>query len=143
MSDIERMAAGAALGFEDQAIVGVGLSTSDSAPTLSALGPCLDHFETLDLDSVEIHLPSMEVVLDARINAARLAELRRLTADRPFAITLHGAVSSDLGGLRHHKLQRDVCRASQEVAGEIGANTLVHHSTIIPYLFGPGMRWCG
>lgn len=133
MSDIEQIKAVATAAKPMSGLVGVGLSTSDSAPTLSALGPCLDRYETLDLDSVEIHLPSMEVVLDARINAPRLAELRRLTSDRPFAVTLHGAVSSDLGEPRHHQLQKDVCRACLEVCGEIGATVLVHHSTIMPY----------
>jgi sugar phosphate isomerase/epimerase len=72
------------------------------------------------------------VVLGGRVQARRLAELRRICAGRPLAITLHGPLSSDLGDAGNAALQRAVCRAGLEVAGEIGARVYVQHQTIAP-----------
>jgi sugar phosphate isomerase/epimerase len=114
------------------AITGVGLSTADFANRLRDLGPCLDWFETLGVDSVELSLMAFEVVGGGRVHADRLAELKRLCADRPFAFTVHGPVNSSFADRRHIQLQKDVCRACLEVSGEIGATVLVHHAGLLP-----------
>ncbi len=111
---------------------GVGFSLNGLADRLSDVGPALDVMDGLGVDSAEIFLPALGVVLGGRVHARRLAELRRLCADRPFALTLHGPLSADLGDAETAALQRDVCRAGLEAAGEIGARLYVQHQTIAP-----------
>lgn len=113
-------------------IRGVGLSLDGLADSLGDLGPALDAMAQLGVDSVEIFLPSLGVVLGGRVHRQRLRELRRLCAGRPFALTLHGPLSADLGDGANRTLQRDVCRAGLEAAGEVGAGLYVQHQTIAP-----------
>lgn len=117
---------------EAAAVRGVGLSIDHAADDLGALGPALDRFESLGVDSVELFLPAMGVVLGGGLQRRRLATLRALCADRPFGFTAHGPLSCDLGDAATLELQRDVCRAGLEAAGEIGASVYVQHQTIAP-----------
>jgi len=117
-----------------KAITGVGLSTADFANRLRDLGPALDWFETLGLDSVELSLMAFEVIGGCRVYPDRLAELKRVCADRPFAFTVHGPVSSSFADPAHLTMQKDCCRACLEVSAELGAGVQVHHAGIIPYM---------
>jgi sugar phosphate isomerase/epimerase len=121
-------------GERRRGVTGVGLSLDHMADTLSELGPALDGFEALGLDSVEAFLPALKVVIGARIRRAQLAEMKAACADRPFALTLHGPLALDLGDWRRAALHLDVARAMLEVGGEIGARLLVIHATIAPSL---------
>jgi sugar phosphate isomerase/epimerase len=112
-------------------VAGVGLSVGPAAERMADLGPALDRFERLGLDSVEIFLPALGVVAGARVRPSALAALRSACAGRPFALTLHGALGSSFGEPEHNPLQMDVCRASLDVAAEIGAGVLVHHSAVV------------
>ncbi|MGF1445680.1 MAG: sugar phosphate isomerase/epimerase family protein [Pikeienuella sp.] len=114
------------------ALSGIGLSTADFAPTLRELGETLDWFETLGIDSVELALSNFEVVGGARIYADRLAELRRVCADRPFAYTVHGPVMSNFADIRHLDLQKSAARACLEVSHALGATAQVHHAGLLP-----------
>lgn len=112
-------------------VAGVGLSLDHAADSLGELGPALDRFERLGLDSVEIFLPAMAVVLGGRVAPGRLRELRRLCADRPFGITFHGPLSSDLGDRANATLQRDTVRAGIEAAGACGGSLYVLHAAVV------------
>jgi sugar phosphate isomerase/epimerase len=113
-------------------ISGVGFSVDGLAEGLGELPAALDAVAALGVASAEIFLPALGVVLGGRVHARRLAELRRICAGRPFALTLHGPLSADLGDRDNLDLQRAVCRAGLEVAGEIGARLYVQHQTIAP-----------
>ena len=108
-------------------ITGVGLSTNDYGDTLQSLGACLDEFEGLGLDSVEITLYNLEVVVGARVAPNRLAQLKAACADRPFRFTIHGPVTSNFMSPADHQRQLDACRATLEVANAIGATAVVTH----------------
>lgn len=110
---------------------GVGLSVGFGAEGLDDLGPALDRFAALALDSVEIFLPSLGVVAGARVRPAALATLRRICADRPFALTLHGPLGGNLGDPAHQAVQRDATRACLEVGAAIGATALVQHAAVL------------
>ncbi|MEM9145718.1 MAG: sugar phosphate isomerase/epimerase family protein [Pseudomonadota bacterium] len=114
------------------AITGVGLSTADMANTLPELGAALDWFETLGIDSVELSLANFEVVGGGRIWPDRLAELKRLCADRPFGYTVHGPISSSFADQAHLQFQIDTCRACLEVGQAVGATVQVHHAALLP-----------
>ncbi|MGF1659700.1 MAG: TIM barrel protein [Rubrimonas sp.] len=115
-------------GPEASALAGVGLSLDHSADALQELGPALDMFEKLDLDSVEIFLPALGVVMGGRIRRGPLMQMRRVCADRPFSLTVHGALSCNLGDRPNAQLHRDIVRATIEVAAEIGAPLMVQHA---------------
>ena len=116
----------------DGPVSGVGLSIDHAADSLGELGPALDRFETYAPDSVEIFLPAMGVVIGGGLQRRRLAELRRICAGRPFAVTLHGPLSGDLGDRANADVQRATARAGLEAAGELGARVYVQHQTIAP-----------
>ncbi len=112
-------------------ITGVGLSVGPAAERMAEIGPALDRFEALGIDSAEIFLPALGVVAGGRVRPGPLAALRAACAGRPFALTLHGALASNFGPPEHRAVQMDVCRACLDVAAEIGADTLVHHSAVV------------
>ncbi|MGF1501897.1 MAG: sugar phosphate isomerase/epimerase family protein [Paracoccaceae bacterium] len=112
-------------------ISGIGLSTSDFAPTLSRLGAVLDWFETLGVDSVELGLANFEVIGGCQVYADRLEELKRICADRPFGYSVHGPIKSSFTDARHRALQIDACRACLEVGVAIGATAQVHHAGLL------------
>jgi len=112
------------------AITGVGLSTADFANRLAELGATLDWFETLGVQSVELALLAFEVIGGCRVYPDRLAELKRICADRPFSFTVHGPINSTFADATHLALQKACCRACLEVSGELGASVLVHHASI-------------
>lgn len=113
-------------------LIGVGLSTTDLAPTLGALGAFLDWAETLAPTSVELSLSNFEVIGGCRIWPDRMAELARLCADRPFGFTVHGPIASSFVEPAHLALQIDACRACLEVAHRIGATAQVTHAGLLP-----------
>lgn len=109
-----------------------GLTTGDFANTLRHLPSCLDKFEALGVDSVELSLGAFDLMAQARVLPHRLAEFKRICADRPFGFTLHGPIASSFTDRRHYQLQKDVCRAALDISGEIGAAAQVHHGGSAP-----------
>ncbi|SEA44166.1 sugar phosphate isomerase/epimerase family protein [Rubrimonas cliftonensis] len=120
-----RHAAGQATGLR-----GVGLSLGYSADTLSDLPAAIDAAEALGVDSVEIFLPALGVVIDGRVRPRALAMMRGACAGRGCAITLHGPLSGDLGAEAAAPLQAEVVRACLETAAEVGCGVLVQHATV-------------
>lgn len=108
----------------------VGLSLGYGAETLSELGPALDRFEPLGLDSVELFLPSLGVIVGGRVEKRALVDLRAACAGRSFGFTLHGPLSGDLGVATQADVQRAVVSAGLEVGAAIGAPIWVQHSAV-------------
>lgn len=113
-------------------ITGVGLTTADFALTLRDLGAALDWFETMEIQSVELSLSNFEVIGGCQIYADRLAELRRICADRPFGYTVHGPIFSTFVDPMHLELQKAAAIACLEVSAAVGATAQVHHSGLLP-----------
>jgi sugar phosphate isomerase/epimerase len=109
----------------------VGISAGFAAESLPELKGALDSLEALGVDAVEIYLPALGVVVAGRVRPAALRHLRSACADRPFAITLHGPLTGDLGDPIHGPLHADVARAGLEAAAAVGARVLVQHATIL------------
>ncbi len=116
------------------ALAEVGLSTADFALTLRDLGAALDWFETLQIDSVELSLANFEVIGGCQIYTDRLAELRRICADRPFGYTVHGPIMSTFADAAHLELQKAAARACLEVSHALGATAQVHHAALLPHV---------
>jgi sugar phosphate isomerase/epimerase len=116
------------------ALSGLGLSTADFAPRLTELPDCLDRFASLGVDSVELSLASFEVIGGCRVWPDRLAELRRICADRSFGYTVHGPIKGNFADPRHAVLHADATRACLEVSAALGATVLVLHGAMMPHL---------
>ncbi len=114
------------------AITGVGMSTFDFAESLPALPGALETFDTLGATSVEVMLGAYDVVVGATMRRDRLAELKRILADSPLDVTVHGPIASRFTDRATVDLQVDVCRACLEASGEIGARLMVHHAGWTP-----------
>ncbi|MCI4663668.1 MAG: sugar phosphate isomerase/epimerase [Neomegalonema sp.] len=113
-------------------IAKTGLTTGDFAPRLQDLPACLDMFEKFGVDSVELSMAAFDTIWNGRAAPNRAAELKRICADRPFGFTVHGPVTSSFTDRRHIDIQKDVCRATLDVAAEIGATAQVHHGGAVP-----------
>ena len=113
-------------------IAATGLTTGDFANTLRHLPSCLDKFEALGVESVELSLGAFDIIAGTKVLPHRLAELKRICADRPFKFTLHGPIASSFTDRRHLSLQKDVCRAAMDVSAAIGATAQVHHAGGVP-----------
>lgn len=109
---------------------GVGFTVGFAADSLHELGPALDDMETMKVDSVELFVAAFGVVAGGRVRPAALREMRRLCADRPFGVTLHGPLSADLGRADTTDVDRGTLRACLDVGGEIGASIYVQHATL-------------
>lgn len=109
-------------------IIAVGLTTGNFANRLIDLPECLDRFQALGIDSVELSLGALDVIAGAKPLPARVRELKRICADRPLRYTLHGPIASRFTDAAQLQLQLDVCRAALDVSAEIGATAQVHHS---------------
>ena len=109
-------------------IAAVGLTTGDFANRLKDLPACLDRFEALGVEFAELSLGAFDIIANGRILPWRLKELKRICAGRALKYTVHGPLAARFTDRRHLQLQIDVCRASLEVSGEIGATAQVHHS---------------
>ncbi len=110
----------------------VGLSLDHMGDNLAELGGALDRVCALGVESAEIFLPSMGVVLGGRVQRRRLARMAGICAQRPIGLTLHGPLSADLGDCENRVIQRDTARAGLEAAAECGATVYVQHQTIAP-----------
>ncbi|MEO1329387.1 MAG: sugar phosphate isomerase/epimerase [Pseudomonadota bacterium] len=108
-------------------IVGVGLTTGDFANNLRDLNGCLDKFERLGATHAELSFGAFDLVAGGKPIPKRIAELKRICADRPLAYTVHGPIASNFMDRRNLQLQVDICRAVLDVSGEIGAEVQVHH----------------
>ncbi|TVQ55560.1 MAG: sugar phosphate isomerase/epimerase [Rhodobacteraceae bacterium] len=109
-------------------VSGVGLSLDHTCDALRELAPALDAFEAFGLDSVEVFLPSLGVIVGGRIRPAALAAMREVCAGRPYALTAHGPLCCNLGDAANAGLHRDTARRSLEAAAEAGARVLVIHA---------------
>jgi sugar phosphate isomerase/epimerase len=106
---------------------------NDDDYALTKLGAALDEAAGMNVDVVELPLYAIDVIADGRIWADRLAKLKAVTAGRPFGYTIHGPLRLNLL-LDDDQIgmQRDVLKATLEVAAELGGIHYVAHSGLEP-----------
>lgn len=114
------------------AVTGVGISVDHTADSLAELGGALDRLAALGVDSAEIFLPAMGVVLGGRVQRDRMRQMARICAGRPIGLTFHGPLSADLGDCENGEIQQAAARAGIEAAAECGGTVYVQHQTISP-----------
>lgn len=108
-------------------IATVGLSSFDFAARLEDLPGALTEFEAWGVESVELPLGELDVVVGGRILPDRLALLTSTLAGRPFSWTVHGPLASTFSDPVSLSAQLALAKAALTVCGEIGATAYVHH----------------
>lgn len=106
----------------------IGVSTFDFARRLQDLPAAFDRFSAWGVESLELPLGELDIVVGRRILPSRLAELKRMLADQPFGVTVHGPLAATFADPRSVEAQSDLARRALEVCGEIGATAYVHHA---------------
>lgn len=111
------------------AIRGVGYSIRASSPDFEDLGSKLDEAERLGVDFVELPIFAWTLIMNGRVLPERLDRLVAATADRPFGYTVHGPLAVNLmEHPRHQARHQAYLEAAIDVAGALGAVTLVVHT---------------
>jgi sugar phosphate isomerase/epimerase len=116
-----------------------GVATQNGAP-LSALRTVLAKTGSLGVTHVELRTKGLGVIVNGQLHSTRLAALREAIANSPVRFTAHGSRvgSAIVGNLfdLSTPAQRASVEADLALAGEIGAEVLVHHSGLLRDHFG-------
>lgn len=107
-------------------VIGTGISAHDAPADFPAH---LDEIAALGVDTVELPLYAMDVVVGGRLREAALRPIRAACAERPFRYTVHGPLAINFFD-EPFRLPRhfEVLRASLEAAAGLGALHYVVHA---------------
>lgn len=119
----------------------IGLAAFKRANDLSDFGAELDDIERLGVDTVEIPLYGLDVVVGGRIRRPQLEALKRACAGRRCGYSVHGPLAINFmdEGWRHPR-HFEVLEASLEATAELGARHYVIHSGMTPVGQGDGIE---
>lgn len=122
-------------------VLGTGISAHNRKNDLSDFAAELEMVEALGVETIEIPLYDMDVVVGGRIRSAQLAALKCACEDRKVVYTVHGPLAINFLD-EPYRLPRhfDVLRASLDVTAEIGAVHYVIHSGLIPVQQADGIE---
>ena len=95
--------------------------------SLTALRRDLAAFLGFGLTAAEITVHGLDAVRNGQLDRRRTAEIRAILADFPFDYSVHAPNPLNIMDRVNTALHREVLRASQEFAVEIGAEVLVYH----------------
>lgn len=117
----------------------VGASAESANGLPATIIESLDRLEQVGIDTVELPLLWMELVLDGRVMPARLEELRRAVTGRPFAYSAHAAIALNfMCDPVYLKLHQNLARAHLAIASELGCEHMVLHTGFCaPHLAKP------
>lgn len=114
-------------------VLGTGMTVEAGPADLSGLGARMDAIQALGVDSIELPIYDLDLVVGGRIRKEQVAALKQICAGRGLVYTVHGPLAINFLDDRF-RLPRhfEVLRASVEVAAEIGAIHYVVHSGLMP-----------
>ncbi len=113
-------------------IAGFGFSAMGGSPNFEQLPGILDRFEALDAAFVELSLYDEDLVAGARIIPERMATLKRICANRPFGLTVHGPICLNFMDVDRLSLHERLCRTYLQACAELEARTMVVHTGRVP-----------
>lgn len=119
----------------------VGIAAYKRADDLSDFGAELDAIEALGIDTVEIPLYELDVIVGGRIRSPQLEALRRACAGRACGYSVHGPLAINFMA-EPWRLPRhfEVLAASLDVSAALGAKHYVIHSGLVPVQPGDGIE---
>lgn len=119
----------------------VGISAHHSKPDLSELPAHLDEIEALGVDTIELPIYDMDLIVGGKVRKSQLATLRKACGSRGVTWTAHGPLSINLMDdpfrLPRHM---EVLTAALEITGELGAKNYVLHTGARPIQSSDGIE---
>lgn len=109
-------------------ISGIGANLSQIDADLDRVSEQMSDLAALGADVVEMYASALGVVANAKLIPSRVAELRRICAEQPVALTLHAPIPIDFMDRENVALHRAAARVSVDLAAEIGAGIVVIHA---------------
>ena len=105
----------------------VGFSAGCPDGDISSLSNQLKKFKELGVDSLEIQIFSMDVIMGKKINQPELKILKDTLLNQDFEYSVHGALSVNLLNQEYFDSHKEMLKRNIEVSGEINATHLVTH----------------
>jgi sugar phosphate isomerase/epimerase len=110
-------------------------------PDWADLPAALAQAEALGVEIAELPLHQLDVIFGTRIQASRLADVRRICRDHGLGYVLHGHLGINLMEEPWRMgLHLDLLRANIEAAGELACRNLVMHSGFVPASQASGLE---
>ncbi len=119
----------------------VGISAIAGKPDLSDLNAHLDEIEALGVNTIELPIFDMDVIVGGKVRKAQLDVLRAACANRRVGWTVHGPLAINLMD-EPFRLPRhfEVLSAALEVAGALRATNYVLHTGLRPIQSSEGIE---
>ncbi|QRM34159.1 sugar phosphate isomerase/epimerase [Microvirga sp. VF16] len=115
-----------------QHVLGTGISATPGKPDLSEFAQNLDQAQAFGVDTIELPIFDLDLVVGGRIRRDQLAALKAICAGRDVIYTVHGPLAINLFDAPFRNQRHfEVLQASLEIAGELGAIHYVMHSGLI------------
>ena len=105
----------------------IGFSASLTSGNLDKLPDQLNKFKELSIDSVEIPIYEIDIIVGKKILASELKKLQSIISKYKFDYTVHGELSVNLMDEKYFDDHKEVLKKNIEVSGEIGATHLITH----------------
>ena len=105
----------------------IGFSASLTSGNLDKLPDQLNKFKELSIDSVEIPIYEIDIIVGKKILASELKKLQSIISKYKFDYTVHGELSVNLMDEKYFDDHQEVLKKNIEVSGEIGATHLITH----------------
>ena len=105
----------------------IGFSASLPSENLDMLPSQLDKFNTLGIDSVELPIYEIDIIVGKKILFDELKKLQSIIKLYDFDYTIHGELSVNLMDEKYFDDHKEVLKKDIEVSGEIGATHLITH----------------
>lgn len=110
-----------------------GISAHKRLDDLSDFGAELDMIEALGVDTIELPIYDMDIVVGGKIRQAQLEMLTKACAGRDVDYSVHGPLAINFMD-EAWRLPRhfEVLKASLEISAEVGAENYVIHAGLMP-----------
>ncbi len=105
----------------------IGFSASLPSENLDNLPEQLNRFKDLGIDSVEIPIYEIDIIVGKKIITSELTKLKSIINKYDFDYTVHGELSVNLMDEKYFNDHKEVLTKDIEVSGEIGATHLITH----------------
>ena len=105
----------------------IGFSISLTSGNLDMLPDQLNKCKELSIDSVEIPIFLIDIIVGKKILTSELKKLQSIISKYKFDYTVHGELSVNLMDEKYFDDHKEILKKNIEVSSEIGATHLITH----------------
>ncbi|MXQ10742.1 sugar phosphate isomerase/epimerase family protein [Microvirga makkahensis] len=115
-----------------QHVLGTGISAKSGKPDLSEFARNLDRALAFGVDTIELPIFDLDLIVGGRIRRDQLESLKAICAGREVIYTVHGPLAVNFFDAPFRNRRHfEVLQASLEISAELGAVHYVMHSGLI------------